>query len=345
MSDATVAHGLARYLSERWNSKVEISGIRQVVGGAARATWRCSADYNGLRRGLIFRVGLSNGMDLHSAGAKTEFDVMHLAFEAGTPVAEPLFYETDRQWVGDDFVIIAEIPDCHTSISALPDVSHPRLAQDAWSILGRIASLDLKKIDPSGILDVVAPESCAASQLEYWSSIYSSNIVHPDPIGAAAIRWLRTNMPLPAQKLCLVHGDYRVGNLLISENGQVEAVLDWEMAHMGDPLEDLAWSLGPRQDVDDCRLAAGIISHAQALEIWMEASGLDIDPTAFRWWQVFAAFKALAIWTKSAALYAHSDLKRPVLARIGWVLTERQQRVLAEYLSPSSSHRLFEYMQ
>jgi aminoglycoside phosphotransferase (APT) family kinase protein len=86
------------------------------------------------------------------------------------------------------------------------------------------------------------------------------------------------------------------------------------------------------------------LPHRDAIKIWQAASGLDIDPDAFRWWQVFSAFKALAIWTLSAQKF-HVDLeKRPVLARIGWLLVDRQQRILLDYISPFSKRRGFEYV-
>ena len=113
------------------------------------------------------------------------------------------------------------------------------------------------------------------------------------------------------------------------------------MAHLGDPLEDLAWSLDPRQNVDRGGLAGDLLTHADAITCWERASGLQVDPASFRWWQVFAAFKALAIWLLSARTFHQAKDKRPVHARIGWLLVERQQRVLLDYLSPHSLQRLY----
>ncbi|MNY58174.1 hypothetical protein D3C86_1944800 [compost metagenome] len=115
------------------------------------------------------------------------------------------------------------------------------------------------------------------------------------------------------------------------------------MAHLGDPLEDLAWSLDPRQNVDRDGPPGGLLPHGQAIACWERASGLRVDPVAFRWWQIFAAFKALAIWLLSARTFHDGGEKRPVHARIGWLLVERQQRVLLDYLSPHSTQHLFRY--
>ena len=67
------------------------------------------------------------------------------------------------------------------------------------------------------------------------------NELEPQPIIRAAIRWLRANPPPPPERVSVVHGDYRVGNFLYTKEG-IHGIVDWEMAHLGDPLEDLAWS-------------------------------------------------------------------------------------------------------
>ena len=343
MTDHPLAHGLERYLSQRWSATVAVSDIRRMTGGAARTTWRCTASAGNRRQGLVFRLSGEEAAALHLSGDMTEYAVVKAAFDAGIPVPEPLFIEEDPQWLGTGFVIMAEIPDCSTTLTGYSPAQRETLAHDLWSILGRIAALDLDGLGIGALLEPVTPERCARVQLDHWAAIFRDSLVHPDPVGEAAIRWMEANMPPPAQRLALVHGDYRVGNLLLARNGRVRAVLDWEMTHCGDPLEDLAWSLDPRHAVDEPELAGGLIPYLNAIEIWKETSGFEVDSGAFRWWQVLVAFKALAIWTKSAGIYDALTPKRPVLARLGSVLAERQRRVLADYLSPHSARRLFEY--
>ena len=344
MSKAALTRGLERFLAERWSEPVTISGMRQMLGGAARTTWSCTATVGNRQHGLVFRLSAEDGdADLHLSDGRTEYMVMKAAYEAGIPVAEPLFFEEDDAWLGAGFAIMAEVPDCETAIVGFSPAARETLAEDLWSLLGRIAQLDPDAMDLDGVLAPATRENAARRQLDEWTTVFRDSCLHPDPVGEAALRWMNANMPPPAQTLALVHGDYRVGNMLFGRNGRVMAVLDWEMAHRGDPLEDLAWSLDPRQAVDTAELAGGLASYEHAISLWQAASGLDVDPAAFRWWQVFVAFRALAIWTKSASIYETRNPKRPQLARIGAVLLERQQRVLADYLSPHSAHRLFEY--
>ncbi|WP_201281499.1 phosphotransferase, partial [Staphylococcus aureus] len=69
-------------------------------------------------------------------------------------------------------------------------------------------------------------------------------LAHPRPVFGLALKWLEANLPPPPERLSLVHGDFRLGNLMIGPEGVV-GVLDWELAHLGDPLEDLGWICTP----------------------------------------------------------------------------------------------------
>ncbi len=101
------------------------------------------------------------------------------------------------------------------------------------------------------------------------------------------------------------------------------------MAHIGDPLEDLAWSLDPLWGWPERHLAGGLLPRQRAIDIWRAASGLKFDVEAFRWWQVFASIKGLAIWISSTEDFANGSTKEPILAMAGWVMTDRQNRILA----------------
>ena len=120
---------------------------------------------------------------------------------------------------------------------------HEKIAEQKWSILGEIATADPAKLGLVGTMESVAPDQCWKRELDYWEGVLDSDELIPQPIMRAAIRWMRRNPPPPAQKVSVVHGDYRTGNFLFDEQGRIHGILDWEMAHLGDPLEDLGWSL------------------------------------------------------------------------------------------------------
>jgi aminoglycoside phosphotransferase (APT) family kinase protein len=168
--------------------------------------------------------------------------------------------------------------------------------------------------------------------------VIANDALHPQPIAEATRRWLERNLPEPANRLALVHGDYRSGNFLYTEEGVIRGILDWEMAHIGDPLEDLAWSLDPLWSWPERELAGSLLPRERAIRIWEEASGMTVDRGAFRWWQVFASYKGLAIWISSTEDFVNGASKEPILAVAGWLMTDRQNRILVDRLNPRSEH-------
>lgn len=341
MPDAAYASGIAAFLTDAWGQKVAVVGFGRMTGGNARTTWRFDSVSADRSVPMVLRVAEGPALDL--TDFRREFDALTVAFEAGLPVPEPLWHIEDRRWLGAPFVVIAEVTGCLNSNHArdlAPRVGR-RLLADGMYTLGRLAAIDLDVLHvPEGITSS-SPETCASEQLAEWTDLYLANEIHPNPIGRVAQHWLRANPPAPARKLTLVHGDYRLGNLLYGADGELRAVLDWEMAHVGDPLEDLAWTLDVRQDADHPVLAWGAADAAEAVDMWQAASGLDIDTASLRWWQVFVAFKALTIWTVSGHHFATRSQKRLIDGRMGWVLVERQQRILVDLLSPHSQHHYY----
>lgn len=334
------ADRLASYLSERWRASVQVEEMRLVPGGAARATWLCNVRTPNASIGAVFRI--DTGEQLLPTDEQAEYRTIAALHQIGFPVPEPLILEEDARWFGQPFSVVAEVPDCKSAPDQIPAGYRGKVGRAFWTHLGMLTRCDPAQIGVTDFLPATSAAESAKHQLDYWWKIFTANEIHANPIAHAAYRWLAENLPPPPARLCLVHGDYRSGNFLYSADGEIRAILDWEMAHLGDPLEDLCWSLDLRQNINKPELAGGLLPHREAVHVWCEASGLQIDPVAFRWWQVFAAFKGLTIWTLSAKKFQDDEEKRPVLARIGWLLVERQQRILLDYISPHSKRRNFE---
>ena len=113
-------------------------------------------------------------------------------------------------------------------------------------------------------------------------------------------------------------------------DGNIRGILDWEMAHLGDPLEDLAWSLDPLWSHGDTARAAGTIPRTQAIQIWEQESGLRFHPVAFPWWEIFASLKGLGIWISAAREYFEGRNSDAVNAFSGWYCLAFHNKVLAD---------------
>ncbi|MFP8873532.1 MAG: phosphotransferase, partial [Myxococcota bacterium] len=114
------------------------------------------------------------------------------------------------------------------------------------------------------------------------------------------------------------------------------AILDWEMAHLGDPLEDLAWGLNPvwRFGTDD--RAGGLVPREEAVRIWEAESGLRADPAALHWWEVFSSVKGQAIWVSSGREFTDGKNQDPVLALAAWLMGNSQDRAILSLLGQLS---------
>ena len=332
--------GLSRFLSARWRPDAAASDLTHIPGGASRETWRFKAHAGDETRGMIVRIDPATS--LIDTDRRTEYRAIEAAFKAGLPAPEALFLEEACEWLGRPFSITAEVAGCQAAADAIPPQHRESIGRQKWSLLGRLATLDPLAMGLGDVMAATSRETCAMQQLDYWRGVIVDDELHPNPIAHAALRWLARRPPPPAQKLSLVHGDYRTGNFLYSPDGEIKAILDWEMAHMGDPLEDLAWSLDPLWCWNGPELAGTLLPHKEAVRFWEAASGLTVDPEAFRWWQVFAAVKGIGIWISSSEDFHSGASKAPILAMAGWLMTDRQQRILADYLSPHSRHRFVE---
>ncbi len=339
---AALGERLVAYLSKRWGSAVSLMEISQIPGGASRETFRLRVSTADGERGIIVRRDPPSSLiDTERA---LEYQTYEAVYAAGFPVPEPLLLEEDPGVLDHPFSVMAEVAGCESSAAnfSLPPWAEQRalIGEQKWTLLGTLASQAPAALGLEAFMD--PPQHAARRELDYWAGVIRSDAMHPEPIAEAAIRWLQRELPPPSPQHCLVHGDYRSGNFLYDRGGEIRAVLDWEMAHIGDPLEDLAWSLDPLWSWSEPELAGGLLPRLQAIDIWQAASGLTVDREAFRWWQVFASLKGLAIWISSSEDFRRGSSKAPILATAGWLMSDRQNRILADRLHPQSRHRYAE---
>ena len=316
--------------------------IEQIPGGASRETYRIRLSVDGVERGVILRRDPPSSLiDTERA---LEYRTYEAAWRAGIPVPEPLLLEEDEAVLERPFSLMAEVTGCESAIAnlALPEYQSARqqIAEKKWTLLGELAAMEIDALGVTAFMEV--PEHAAKRELEYWADVIRKDALTRQPVAEATIRWLTRHLPAPSTRHCLVHGDYRSGNFLYNQAGEIPALLDWEMAHIGDPLEDLAWSLDPLWGWPDKQLAGGLLPREEAIRLWEQASGLQVDRAVFRWWQVFASLKGLAIWISSSEDFANGSTKEPILAIAGWMMTDRQNRILVDRLRPDSEHTLTE---
>ncbi|MBQ61755.1 MAG: phosphotransferase family protein [Gammaproteobacteria bacterium] len=331
---AEVAEKTAVYLAAKWQCQVDVTNIMKIFGGASRETYRLEVVADGNSRGLILRRDPPTS--LIDTERELEYGAYAAIYPTDIPVPEPLFLENDTSIMQQPFSIMAAVDGAVTDVTTLNEEQKGLIGREKWQLLGSLAMKDPIGLGFDEFMEVPELDQCAAKQLAYWEKVILEDEIHPQSIAHAAIRWLKNNLPPPAQKLSVVHGDYRSGNFLFDPAAGIKAVLDWEMCHLGDPLEDLAWSLDPLWSWAEPENAGGLLPPGEAIRLWEESSGLALDPGVFKWWRVFASLKGLAIWISSSEDFQNGEGKDSILAMAGWLMTDRQNQILLNYLSPHS---------
>jgi aminoglycoside phosphotransferase (APT) family kinase protein len=299
-------------LAARWGMPVAVSGLRRFHGGAARETYRFDASAGGTTRGLVLRRDPSSS--LIETDRRTEFAALAAFHGSAVPVPEPLILDETGDALGAPGFIMTEIADVKPGSVLDPDAYGAHAAAvgaQMFTILGHIHARDPAAFATG--TPAPAPDACWRQRLDHWTAAVRADATGPEPIFWAGVRWLERHPPPPPPRVAIVHGDYRSGNFLVDDAGRIGAIVDWEMAHLGDPLEDLAWAMDPLWSHGAPGRPGGTVDEATAIAHWQRASGLTADPAALRWWRVQAQVMGLAIWISSGREVADGRSIDPIM--------------------------------
>ena len=267
-----------------------VERIDRLSGGASQETYRIDVRLAYGRRTLALRRALGGANDARlegQVGLRTEAKLMRVAKANGIPEPEVIAELAPGDGLGDGFVM--EWLDGETlgkrvnTAVALADARRT-LALECGSTLARIHAIDL---DASGLRQVLEVKGARQLVEETMAQYIALDI--PQPMLDYAAKWLLSNVPA-APRETLVHADFRNGNLMVGPDGLV-AVLDWELAHIGDPIRDLGWLCTGSWRFGVPELAVGGFgTRAQLLEGYESVSGERVNPDDLRFWEVFGSF-------------------------------------------------------
>lgn len=192
------------------------------------------------------------GVLLKSAHAvDREFRVQRALADTGVPVAEMHLLCEDETVIGTAFYVMEHVPGrifFDPRLPELPASERPAIFDNMNKTLAALHSVDIESV---GLSDYGAPGHYIARQTARWAKQYRASETGAIPDMDRLIAILDERMPQDAGERCLVHGDYRLDNLIFSQGGPTcAAVLDWELSTIGNPLADLAsvimhWRLPP----------------------------------------------------------------------------------------------------
>ena len=322
LTDAeNVAAGLARAARRHFGADAVIDGLRRESGGASRQTWSFDAIVDGVRHAWVLRrdppvlgVPRSKAETDRSVSIDraTEFRVLRAAFQAGVRAPEVLFELAPDDGLGDGFVMrrIGGTAIARKLLRDQPyEAARRKIAGQLGEILARLHAVPAAGLPPLArreAADHIAGQRQALDLLD-----------RPQPVFELALAWLDRRRPAPTRTPVLVHGDYRTGNYLADESG-VTAILDWEGAHLGDPIEDLGWLCVKswRFGAVD-KPAGGFGSREELWAAYERAGGSKVDPARAHWWEVFGTVRWGIICHNQAWRHLSGAIKSMELAAIG----------------------------
>ena len=279
-------------------------GLERLSGGANMESWRFDS---GSAVCVLRRApspGMMAGRALDHGG---EAALIRAAQSAGVTAPEVLVELAPGDGIGSGFVM-----------RCLPGTPAPAVileSEDPAALLSGLAR-ELAAIHRIPVAGLPAPAMDTAAALADLKARFLS-YGGDRPILALALRWLERNLPMPAEPR-LVHGDFRLGNLLV-EQGRLTGVLDWELAHLGDPHEDLAYGcMTVWRFARPDRPAFGLGSVAALAAAYTAAGGAAFEPARFRFWLIYrTCWWALGCLQMGAMWRSGIDrsLERVVVAR------------------------------
>jgi aminoglycoside phosphotransferase (APT) family kinase protein len=268
---AEMREALQPHLSAILGREVEVSDPVLLAGGASKEAW--AVDAGGDR--LLVRRAAGGVIHKHTLSLADEFEVLRAAHEAGVKVPRPYGYIADLE--GREAFVMERLEG--------ETIGRRIVRKDELG--GARRALPAQMAEELAKIHAIPP-----SRLPFLGETRVEGMVEeldevgePHPAIELGLWWLRENRP-PARDSVVAHGDFRIGNLVVGDHGLV-GVLDWEFAHVDDPVRDLAFSLvrAWRFGVPEKRLG-GIGDAEPYLALYNELTGLDVRPEELDYWEL-----------------------------------------------------------
>ena len=309
-----LGHALGPVLGE----DVEIDDLRPMPGGSSRQTWSFSARLPaGGHRTLVVRRDRAAPA---SATLALEAAVIEAAGAAGVPVPAVLAAPAGGDPGTCAFVVMDRVDGETIPRRVLRLVEREGTGEALAAQCGRILAA-AHALEPSSV-----PGLPGGDPLEQLRGVLDL-MPGAHPVLEAGLRYLAAGRP-PRWGDAVVHGDFRTGNLVVGPEG-VRAVLDWELAHRGDPLEDLGWLCARAWRFGSPLPVGGFGRLDTFLAAYESAAGRPVDTEALVWWEAFASLRWGVICLVQAAAHLSGAVRSVELAAIGRRVCEAEWDLLS----------------
>jgi aminoglycoside phosphotransferase (APT) family kinase protein len=278
---------LTRCVASFYPGATAATGATKLSGGASQETWSFDIVHPDGHVGAILRRAPQGygASPSRAAGLDAEAALMQLAYEAGLPSPRVMHVLQPEDGLGNGF-IMARVEGETIARKILRGEqfakARPMLARQLGKVAAGIHGLPASKLP--ALRQMSSTKEIADLDREYRSFDW------PRPVFELALRWLGEHDPGPSREVTLVHGDFRHGNLIIGPDG-LRAVLDWELAHLGDPMEDLGWVCVNSWRFGEIDKPVGGFGSREELFAGYEEAGGKVDPDRVKFWEVMGTLR------------------------------------------------------
>jgi aminoglycoside phosphotransferase (APT) family kinase protein len=291
---------LEDWLTETGIASVKLTEIRLIAGGRSNLTYYLRTEDG---RDLVLRRPPLGHVLPTAHDMAREFRVISALHGTDVPVAPPLGYCPDESVVGAPFYLMGHVSGQvirtrDQAAAALSPEQAAQLSRELATMMARIHTVDVGHV---GLSDLGRGKGFMQRQLDRWQKQWALSQTRPVPGYDELVARLTRELPAEAEAITLVHGDYRLDNALVSINADpsIAAVVDWEMATLGDPLADLGLTLiywtepGEAGYGADATTAPGFWTRQQFIDLYAAQTGRDV--TGIGYYMAFANFKLAVV--------------------------------------------------
>jgi aminoglycoside phosphotransferase (APT) family kinase protein len=334
-TDHDVQRALAPWFAERLHTDdVVIDDVVHHTDGFSWQTFTMTVRWCGdggeaRSRGFVVRREPEDGVlapyDVHA-----QYALHHaLTRQRGVPVPALYWLERDPLVFGMPFYVMERIDGSVPSPMARRPFAAdtiPPIAEQFVAILAAIHDIDWRAIDVAHLEpSSTDPSSAAHAEIVRWERFHTSGTIREVPAIRAALAWAADHVAT-SERLVLCHGDYRTGNFIVRD-GSIVGILDWELAHVSDPIDDLAWAALPAFG-GRSGMVGHLLPRRDFLDRYRNLTGLDVSTDAFRFWTVVNHVRAAAIFLRGTRAFEDGRSDDLRLAALG----HRSTQLLSDLL-------------
>ncbi len=287
-----------------------ITGLRRTSSGFSRENWPFDASWRtgagAAVTGDIERAELIMRRDpigsVLVTDRREEYAVLHALEASDVPAPRARWLDADGEWLERPAVVMERVDGVCDWFVVNGDRPLERRVAFAHRALGLLAAIHRVDWRAAGLDAVLADpgggNGAATAAIDHWEAELRRQQLEPFPELEVVIGWLRSHRPV-APATVLVHGDFKPGNMLLragtgpDEDAEIVAMLDWETAHLGDPLEDVGWITNPLRRRE--HQIPGVWEREQIARAYEELTGYTVPDADLRFWNVLANFKLAVI--------------------------------------------------